>query len=252
GFSETVFLQTPESRRNAARVRIFTPFGELPFAGHPTIGAAVHLGLRRGVSAIRLEENVGVITCVVERRSRRVGQASFRIPEHPVETGSLPGADRIGPALGLAASDIGFSDHVPGRWSAGLEFTLVPVRDGNALSAIVPDVANWASVFGRGHGANVYAYTASPEGATCDFCARMLSPDLGEDAATGSAAAALIGPVAQRNARADGQTNLVVEQGVDMGRPSRITMQISRRNGELVHAGIGGSAVIVGEGELEF
>ena len=94
--SETVFIQKAQSERHAAAVRIFTPSIELPFAGHPTVGAAVVLGLQNRSTAVRLEEQVGVITCVIERVEKDVGLARFALPRLPEEAGHAPAADRIG------------------------------------------------------------------------------------------------------------------------------------------------------------
>ena len=75
--SETVFILKPHAERNTAAVRIFTPTVELPFAGHPTVGAAVVLGLQNKVSAVRLEEQVGLITALFEKADKRSGEARF-------------------------------------------------------------------------------------------------------------------------------------------------------------------------------
>src|SRR5690606_20119583 len=81
--SETVFICRPKSERHTAAVRIFTPEVELPFAGHPTVGAAVVLGLQTRSSAVRLEEEVGLVTCVIERIDKRTGVARFALPLLP-------------------------------------------------------------------------------------------------------------------------------------------------------------------------
>ncbi len=77
GLSETVFVSQPIARRNSAKVRIFTPHNELPFAGHPTVGTAVLLGLTQRATAIRLEEEIGVITCVMDKLGKRLGGSAF-------------------------------------------------------------------------------------------------------------------------------------------------------------------------------
>lgn len=249
--SETVFITKPRTERHTAALRIFTPRVELPFAGHPTVGAAVVLGLETKMSAIRLEEQIGVVTCVIERIDKRTGLARFALPRLPEVAGTAPDAGRIALALGLEPEDIGFGRHMPSVYSAGVLFYLVPVKSAAALARITPVRQAWADTFPLGRN-SVYAYTETPGEDGNDYAARMFSPGLGlgEDPATGSAAAALIGALAPE--APDGQTEYRLRQGVEMGRPSLITLQIRKTGEELTHGGIGGSAVILGQGTLDF
>lgn len=248
--SETVFIKRPNAERHTAALRIFTPSVELPFAGHPTVGAAVVLGLESKMTAIRLEETIGVITCVIERIDRSTANARFALPHLPMAAGTAPDKRRIAAALGLEPEDIGFGAHQPSVFSAGVIFYLVPVKGPALLTRITPDRRGWADVFPLGHG-SVYVYCETPDEKGNDYAARMFSPGmgLGEDPATGAAAAALIGQLAP--GAPDGQTEYRLRQGLEMGRPSLITMQIRKDGDTLVHGGIGGSAVIVGQGSLD-
>jgi trans-2,3-dihydro-3-hydroxyanthranilate isomerase len=248
--SETVFVTRPRGERHSAAVRIFTPAVELPFAGHPTVGAAAVLGFELNAQIVRLEEKVGVVTCVVERIDRQRANARFGLPHLPVVAGRPPEKLQMALLLGLEPEDIGCGLHRPSVRSAGVEFYLVPVRNAAALARIRPQFGGWAEVFPLGHH-SVYAFTETPEEPDNDLAARMFSPGmgLGEDPATGAAAAALIGELAEQ--AADGQSEYVIRQGVEMGRPSRITMQIRKDGDALTHGGIGGDAVIVGQGSLE-
>jgi trans-2,3-dihydro-3-hydroxyanthranilate isomerase len=248
--SETVFVTKPKSERHNAAVRIFTPGVELPFAGHPTVGAAVVLGLQSRASAIRLEEQIGVITCVIERVDKRTGLARFGLPHLPAEVGVAPDRLRIAAALGIEPEDIGTELYAPAVWSAGVLFYLVPVRNPVVLARIKPERRGWSEAFPLGHN-SVYVFCETPEERDNDFAARMFAPGmgLGEDPATGSAAAALIGLLARH--APGGQTEYVVRQGKEMGRPSFITIQLRKDNDVLTHGGIGGHAVIVGEGALD-
>lgn len=247
---ETVFILKPVDDRHAARLRIFTPTVELPFAGHPTVGAAVVLGLTNRSSAVRVEEQVGTITCIFERKDRFSGTARFALPVLPVETGTAPAPAAIAHCLGLDLEQIGHPFHRPARFSAGVPYYLIPVASRDALSRIRPERRGWNEVFSEGSH-SVYAFTPMPDGSGFAYAARMFSTGLGipEDPATGSAAAALIGLVAEHYA--DGQYELPVSQGSEIGRPSRIEMQLRKLNGKITHAGIGGAAVVTGEGFLE-
>jgi trans-2,3-dihydro-3-hydroxyanthranilate isomerase len=248
--SETVFITRPKAERHSAAVRIFTPNVELPFAGHPTVGAAVVLGLEERASAIRLEEQVGVITCVIEKKDKRTANARFALPQLPTVAGRPPEKLPMALALGLEPEEIGCGLFKPSVYSAGVIYYLVPLRNAASLKRVAPRQGGWAEIFPLGHH-SVYAYTETPDEDGVDFAARMFSPGLGlgEDPATGSAAAALIGELSQY--AGDGQTEYVLRQGVEMGRPSRIAIQVRKQGDELVHGGIGGDAVIVGQGTLD-
>jgi trans-2,3-dihydro-3-hydroxyanthranilate isomerase len=244
--SETVFIQKAQSERHAAAVRIFTPTVELPFAGHPTVGAAVVLGLQNRSSAVRLEEKVGVITCVIERVDKEVGLARFALPRLPEEVGKAPSVEAIAATLGLEPEEIGCGPYQPALFSAGVPYYLLPVRDAAALKRIRLERRGWDEIYPEGRG-SIYVFTQTPEERDNDFAARMFSPRM-EDPATGSAAAALIGLLARYTD--SGQHEFRLRQGHEMGRPSLITLQLRKDDDKLTHGGIGGHAVIVGEGTL--
>jgi trans-2,3-dihydro-3-hydroxyanthranilate isomerase len=249
--SETVFVRQPRLDYHAAALRIFTPRTELPFAGHPTVGTAVLLGLQQRLAAVRLEEQIGVVTCVMEKTGKRSGTAHFSLPQLPGRLGEAPPIARMAEALGLRLDDFGCGDFEPERWSAGVPCYLVPVRDASVLRRIRIERRGWADVFSDGHG-SVYVFTTTPEEAGNDFAARMFNMDLGsgEDPATGSAVAALIGMLSEQ-APGDGKFDFTLRQGHEMGRPSLISIRFSKTGGALERGGIGGSAVLLVEGELD-
>ncbi|WP_375451931.1 PhzF family phenazine biosynthesis protein [uncultured Devosia sp.] len=252
GLSETVFIQKPHGERNTALVRIFTPMVELPFAGHPTVGAAVVLGLQNKVSAVRLEEKVGLITALFERSDKRSGEARFGLPRLPARIAALNDKLILAQALGLEVEDIGCGVYQPGVYSAGVEFHLVPVRNSDALRRLERNMQIWPLAFPHGR-QSVYVFTTTPDEPDNDLAARMFAPGmgLGEDPGTGAAAAALIGLLSEHADIGTGQADFVLRQGVEMGRPCRITIQLRKDSDVLVHGGIGGHAVIVGEGVLD-
>jgi trans-2,3-dihydro-3-hydroxyanthranilate isomerase len=252
--SETVFVLLPESPRQRARLRIFTPARELPFAGHPTVGTAVLLALvggATGASAFGLEEAVGVVPCVVEVEGEGVGYARFRAPRLPEVWGEGREAAEAAWALGLDPQDIGFDRHVPSRHAAGVPFDFVPVRSLDAIGRARPNSEAFMQVFGGDHPA-VYVYTRETAQPGRHFHARMFAPHLGvaEDPATGSAAAAFAGALMQCEPLGDGEHSFVIEQGYEMGRPSEIDLQLVIRAGALASVEIGGGAVVVSEGTL--
>src|SRR5690606_21588020 len=167
-----------------AAIRIFTPHAELPFAGHPTVGAAVVLGLQNKVSAVRLEEKVGLITALFEKTDKRSGEARFALPRLPSRIAAL--TDRLGmaQALGIEPEDIGCDVYEPAVFSAGVTFHLVPVRDAGVLRRIKVNTAIWDKVFSHDHH-SVYAFTRTPDEPDNDLAARMFGMDIGEDPGTG-------------------------------------------------------------------
>jgi trans-2,3-dihydro-3-hydroxyanthranilate isomerase len=250
---ETVFVLPASDASHRARLRIFTPARELPFAGHPTVGTAVLLGrIGGGVAAheMVLEEKIGPVHCVVEPVDARRGRARFALPQLPSEGGTVAEDARIAAALQLPQAEIGFGTFRPCSWSAGNPVTFVPVGSLQAVGACRPDLAQFATAFGEGV---VYVFcgeTVEPGNA---FHARMFAPTFGvaEDPATGSAAAALAGLLAARGSLSDGDHAFAIEQGYEMGRPSLMRLTLLMRDGKLASAAVGGAAVIVTEGTIE-
>lgn len=248
--SETIFLLKPESDLNTAKVRIFTAQTELPFAGHPTIGASVALAVRSKASIVRLEEEVGVVTAAVERTGHNRGQARFILPKLPERVGDTGSLAKIALALGIERDEIGCGSLHPAVYSAGSVFHLVPVRDKDVLGRISFNDGAWREAFPVGRN-SAYIFTRVSDEPGVHLAARMLTPGHSEDPGTGSAAAALIGLLAEDSGFGTVQAEQVVRQGYEIGRPCQITLQY-RGNGEkLVHGAIGGHAVIVGEGRLD-
>lgn len=251
---ETVFVLPPETAGAQARLRIFTPATELPFAGHPTVGTAVLLALRGGgFGEMTLDEAVGRVHCMVRLLGGDHGHARFALPKLPEAVGHVPDLTAIAAALHLETSEIGFDGFAPASWSAGVVFTYIPVRDLKPLSRCKPDLGLFDSVFGAGGPGKVYIYCRKTLEAANAFHARMFAPGLGipEDPATGSAAAAFAGLLARHGHLGDGDHRIRIEQGMEMGRPSVIELDMTVRRGALAAAGIGGEALIVSEGTLE-
>lgn len=254
--SETVFVLPPSDERFRARLRIFTPGQELPFAGHPTVGTAVLLALHDAsggdAQMFGLEESIGTVPCIVERRRDGEGYARFRLPRLPEALGDEPSVAEAAWSIGLDPSVIGFDRHLPSRHSAGNPFTFIPVNGLDAVGRAGRNVEALTKLPGTGTGIYVYSRQTAVPGR--HFHARMFSgPKTGipEDPATGSAAAAFAGVLMQFEPLGEGEHSFVVEQGYEMGRPSEIDLQIAIREGALASAEIGGSAVVISEGTIE-
>ncbi|WP_237478477.1 PhzF family phenazine biosynthesis protein [Lichenibacterium dinghuense] len=247
--AETVFLLEPRDPVNTARLRIFTPERELPFAGHPTVGTAVLLAelrapeiVARGELGLVLEEAIGPVHCTARRAHGRP-RASFVLPRLPEGAGEpLPDA-LLAAALGIDPAAIGSGLHRPALLSAGVPFTTVPLASAEAVDRLEPRPAHWPAEL------RVYAYAPDGPGR---YRARMFAWRSGvyEDPATGSAAAAFAGAVMRFDAPPDGSHALEIRQGAAMGRPSLIGLGLEVEGGALASASIGGGAVILCDGTI--
>ena len=257
--SETVFVVPPRNPVNTAAIRIFTPSRELPFAGHPTVGAAVLIAQLRapGLLTARdvvvvLEERIGEVSCIVRHLKGQAPRASFTLPRLPERIDEAAPADALAAALSLPPEAIGFDGHVPSVFSAGVGFTFVPLRDLSAIGTARPDMAHWGAVRPFDH-PNIFAYTRQVSRKGSQFHARMFAPGMGigEDPATGSAAAAFAGAIMAYDKPGEGDHTIIIEQGFEMGRPSIITLGLDVERGALVSASIGGHAVMVQQGAID-
>jgi trans-2,3-dihydro-3-hydroxyanthranilate isomerase len=254
--SETVFVLAPEDPNSRARIRIFTPRAELPFAGHPTIGTAVLLARLdggEGERALVLEEGIGPVDCMAEPLDGDRGRARFDVAREPESVGEVADAAALAAALGLTLDDLGCEKFLPGHWSAGVPFTFVPVHSLEVVERSRPDPRLWDETFGPDDPAAVFVFCRQTVDRGHAFHARMFAPGLGvaEDPATGSAVAAFAGLLARDGGLPNGTHDLGIEQGYEMGRPSLIRLAVELRGGTLFGATIGGDAVVVSEGTIE-
>ncbi|MGH6760065.1 MAG: PhzF family phenazine biosynthesis protein [Phyllobacterium sp.] len=257
--SETVFVRQSEKPGHSAAIRIFTPHYELPFAGHPTVGTAVALAYRRfpvvdseAEALIVLEEKIGTVRCGV-RLSPVSAFAEFDLPRLPDHLGVEIEKRDVATALGLSPHEVGFENHTPSVWSAGNPYLMVPVHD-LAAAAKIEINAGFAEKALPSVGTRrmpVYAYCRESVYHDSAFHARMFVISGGyEDPATGSAVAAFAGTMAHFDEPLDGLHPFWIEQGIEMGRPSRIRLEIEIADLKIAAARIGGAAVKVAEGTL--
>ncbi|MBZ0161927.1 MAG: PhzF family phenazine biosynthesis protein [Notoacmeibacter sp.] len=257
--SETVFVQPAEKTMHSARLRIFTPKAELPFAGHPTVGAAIAIvergGERSGGTAlVALEETIGLVRAAV-RHDGPVRFAEFDLPKLPEPAALDISREAVASALGLDIHDTGFENHVISAWSAGVPFVCVPVHGLDAAGRARMSTEQWLDLFAGLEPVKVpspWVYCRETVNHDCAFHARMFAPHFGvtEDPATGSAVAAFAGAIAQFDEPVDGLHSLWIEQGIEMGRASRLRLELDMDRGRLARARIGGHAVKVAEGSF--
>ncbi|HEY2258231.1 MAG TPA: PhzF family phenazine biosynthesis protein [Solirubrobacteraceae bacterium] len=232
--SETVFL-LPGGDAEHAWARIFTPAAELPFAGHPVLGTAFILGERLGTDTVRLRTGAGPITVSLRREG---GAPVSGEMEQPIPTWEeLRCADELLAALGLERSALPIE-----IYDNGPRHAFVELPDEPAVAALRPDLRAVAEL--GTFGVSCFAVAGKR------VKTRMFGPALGvaEDPATGSAA----GPLAVHLAR-HGRTRfgerLEIEQGVEIGRPSRLQALAEGSAEQVKRVAVGGSAVVVARGE---
>jgi trans-2,3-dihydro-3-hydroxyanthranilate isomerase len=257
--SETVFVLRSERPAHSARMRIFTPKSEVPFAGHPTIGTATLLAELNAPTLngekdalIVLEQTIGTVRVGVRARTGAATFAEFDAPKLPAEAGRLPPDDVLASGLGLMPSEIGFENHEPLCFAAGNTFAFVPIVSMEAIARARVNGAHWERAFEQQGVTGVYLYTRQCMHTASAFHSRMFAPQVGiaEDPATGSAAVGLAGLVHHFDRLPDGTHKRVVEQGYEMGRPSQIVLTLVVAGGKLTTVRIGGAAVRVAEGTI--
>ena len=249
--SETTFVLPPESD-GTARVRIFTPAAELPFAGHPNVGTAVSVARRGWLfgaevgDAVVFEEIAGRVPLTLRRRNGAVVGAELEAPE-PFTRGAGVEAAAVAACAALDTADVVTTGHAPLVGSCGLPFVFAEVASRDAL--------RWskgvAPAFEGLPATGLYLYTRDAD-AGADIDARMFAPlhGVAEDPATGSATVAL-GALLGEIDGAEGESRLTVRQGADMGRRSMMAVRAVTESGSARRAWIGGDCVAVMRGIID-
>jgi trans-2,3-dihydro-3-hydroxyanthranilate isomerase len=234
--SETVFVLRPESGGHA-RIRIFTPVQEIPFAGHPTLGTAFVLAAPLQLIEIRLETGRGIVPVALEREGARI---IFGWMEQPIPTVEPYAGEReLLEALGISGSELPVE-----VYDNGLQHVYVTLGSEDEVAALRPDMSRLADLPGV-MGINCIA----GEGAR--WKTRMFAPAGGvpEDPATGSAAGPLALHVA-RHGRIDFGQEIQISQGAEIARPSTLHARVDGSAENVERVAVGGSAVIVARGEF--
>jgi trans-2,3-dihydro-3-hydroxyanthranilate isomerase len=232
--SETVFLLAPEGRGDA-RVRIFTPQAELPFAGHPILGTAFLLGERLGASTVTLETGAGEVPVALRRAGERISYGEMDQPLPSVEP--FAESDALLRALGVEKSELPVEGYPNGP-----VHVYVALADEAAVAALAPNLGALAAL-GDSLGVSCFA------GAGDRYKTRMFAPSLGvpEDPATGSAA----GPLALhlvRHGRLEYGREIELHQGAEIGRPSLLRARVEGGPAGAERVVVGGGAVTVASG----
>jgi trans-2,3-dihydro-3-hydroxyanthranilate isomerase len=261
--SETVFVLPPTDQAAVVRLRIFTPTQEIPFAGHPVLGTfyvLAQLGLitvTDGITCVMQECNIGLFPVEIHVREGQVTRVVMTLPK-PLFLGSVDEPEDlfdIAKALGLSTHQIVDTKKPVMVVSTGLPVVIVPVRTLTAVRSIVPDAAAIVEVCERVGTNGIMVFTTMTVEDHASVHTRMFAPAIGilEDPATGSASGAMGAYLVHNGLVEVGpMTELIVEQGYEIGRPSRILVQVESEDDAIQSVNVGGQVVMVVEGTLNF
>ncbi|MBM7659643.1 trans-2,3-dihydro-3-hydroxyanthranilate isomerase [Bacillus mesophilus] len=258
--SETVFLFPPTTERRHFKLKIFTPAMELPFAGHPTIGTAFLLGEKKmtpyshdGLTALTVEENIGLVPLHLYAENGEITKAEM-IQPIPEVTDQMLDYKACATLLSLDEQDL--DTELPIQTiSAGIPFLFIPIKSLEAMKKIQFRMDVWQKLFSNDENKrHIFAFSVETEQEDAHVHSRMFAPAMGisEDPATGSASGPLGFYLVENKLieHHDGLITIISEQGIEMGRPSRIEITLERIEGKISKVLVGGSAVIIGEGSL--
>lgn len=256
-FSETTFVLPPKDPRHTKQVKIWTPGGELQFAGHPTVGTACMLAANGDITLtgtetrIVLEEGVGPVPVTIRAPKGTPDFAELTVAKLPEYT-TGPSATDLARALSLDEGDVLSGELSPEAASCGTWFLMVPLRNRAALARARVRMDEFERVLKGFVTDKVFLFCNEPGLPGSHYRARMYAPTIGvpEDPATGSAAAGFGGYIAKRDKRSDGTLKWRIEQGFEMGRPSILDIEVDKRAGAVTSVRVGGNSVLVTRGEL--
>ncbi|WP_188053803.1 PhzF family phenazine biosynthesis isomerase [Sphingosinithalassobacter sp. CS137] len=252
--SESVFVLHGEDGADA-RLRFFTPAMELPFAGHPTIGAAVALasvgGALEGRSDVVFAEGVGLVPVAIRRSEDGALEATLTSPLLPTRVVTSLTSAQAATIAGVALAQM--AEFGPQAYSAGVPFHFLPLHSPETLATVSLDLQAWQSHLATSLAPHVVVLAMEDWEAGREIHLRMFAPLMGiaEDPATGAAAAALAGLLVDQQSPGDGTHCWVIRQGEAMGRPSTIHLEVDVVEGHPAAVRVGGTAVIVGLGTLQ-
>jgi trans-2,3-dihydro-3-hydroxyanthranilate isomerase len=251
-FPETTFVLPKNDPANTYRVRIFTPRAELDFAGHPTIGTACALVMKRHVqtaNAIRLilEENIGPVMVDVAQREGGYHGTLTLSGKIDVPAGAPAPAD-LAAVLSIEPADVSQSFFA----GVGLPFCFAQLKSNEAVDLAAVNRAAWTETLSRAWSPNLFFFAGDLRDGGMLY-ARMCAPALGieEDPATGSACAALVGAMASKHDFGGTAYRLSIQQGVSMGRRSEIEAEARMSEGVVTSVSVSGATAYIASGEIE-
>ena len=261
--SETVFVFPPTDSAAAAKIRIFTPTREIPFAGHPVLGTFFVLGkldrlpLKEPVTRVCHECSIGVFPVELHVLKGEILRVVMSQPKPQFLGAVEPMKDlfEVATALGLSKDLITRTKLPVEVVSTGLPVLIVPVRTLTAVRSIVPDIVAINDLCARYGAEGIMVFTTVTVEEFSDVHTRMFAPSIGilEDPATGSASGALGAYLVHNGVVEVGPTTeIIAEQGYEIERPSRIVIQVESDDDAIQEVKVGGQVVMMAEGTLTF
>lgn len=255
-YSESTFVLPPEDPSNTAKVRIFDPLHEMPFAGHPNVGTAVALARAGEVfgkpigAKVRFEEKVGLVDIDILRQNGVAVGARFTAPG-AAEFGPMSEEEVIADVAGLDIAQLHGARHLPQLVTLGIGFVFAEVADVEALGRCSPRLEAFKTHLPMETTDGLYLYARTGQGPEIQIRSRMFAPMHGivEDPATGSAAA-MLGALLGKLEPGGNDLLVKVDQGVEMGRSSRIDVGVRRSADRVEAVTVGGNAVPVMRGTI--
>ncbi|BAQ59850.1 phenazine biosynthesis protein PhzF like [Geminocystis sp. NIES-3708] len=253
-FSETVFVFPPSNLEANFDVRIFTPAGEIPFAGHPTIGTAfllAYLGmihLTGNTTEIILQERIGNVPVTIYCQYNEVVSAELTAPNPPKFFSDIPSKLALAEVLSLSQTDLS-DKYTPRAVSCGLPFLIIPVNSLSALNKAQINLISWQKTLSNHIAPHIYPCYQVDE---FEWKVRMFAPALNitEDPATGSAATAFAAYLASYQPEINGHWQWLINQGLEINRPSKIIASASKKDNKITEIKVKGESVIITEGIL--
>ena len=251
-FGETTFVLPKNDPANTCRVRIFTPRSELDFAGHPSVGTACALVMKRGVRLgdpirLTLEENVGPVTVDVARRNGGFHGTLTLSGKIETPTGA-PSPTELAAVLSVEPAEVNQVFFA----GVGVPFCFAQLNSNEVVDRAAMNRAAWAATLSRAWAPHIYFFAGDLRDGG-KLYARMWAPALGieEDPASGSACAALVGAMASKNDFVGASYRLSIQQGVAMGRRSEIEAEARKSGSVVTSVSVGGAAAFIASGEIE-
>jgi trans-2,3-dihydro-3-hydroxyanthranilate isomerase len=253
-FSETVFVFPPSNPQANFDVRIFTPGGEIPFAGHPTIGTAfllAYLGmvdLTGDTTEIILHEGVGNVPVTIYSQYNEPIATELKAANPPEFFADIPSKKALGSVLSLSEKDLS-DKYTPQAVSCGLPFLIIPLKSLSALTMAQINLTAWQKTLSDYIAPHVYPCYQVDE---FQWRVRMFAPalNIAEDPATGSAATAFSAYLATYQPENNGHWQWLIEQGMEINRPSKIIAMASKKDNKITEIKVRGESVIITEGIL--
>ena len=257
--SETVFVTHPQESSNHRRMRIFSPLGEIDYAGHPIIATAYVLGhcgdleLSEAITQVTLEQNTGPIEVNISAKDGAPSFVQFNSMVSSVVDRFVPPDEELAAALSINISELDHKKYSPRLVSCGVPYLIVPVWDYNSVRKARFDFAAWnESTAPQTAAQEILLFSPKTPMTDSDFNLRLLGPKIGphDDPPVGSAIPAFASYLCSFTITAEGTHTFAVDRGDASNRRSVLNIEMDNKGGGQLPLRVGGEAVIFSEGSV--